>query len=116
MLVVALGVALSPVALDMCAISCDSPNKAPVTAHHACHSDATTRLGSQTCGHDHGSVADAIIRADHAENIRPVSTVTAVLPIVAARLTLALIAHTSSPPRSDGGLTSVAASALPLRV
>jgi hypothetical protein len=116
---VVLGMAFSPLALDACLISCEAPTSALATsAHEACHAGATPHEGghARTWGHDHILVVDGIIRADQLTNGHPLSTLTAALPLRAEHLNVARIARATSPPRSNTALTSVASSAVPLRI
>jgi hypothetical protein len=117
---VVLGVAFSPLALDACLMSCQAPASALATsAHHACHTDEGTPRGDShagTCGHAHTPVVDGIIRADQRHSARALSTRTAALPLGAARLNVAPITRSTSPPHASVALTPVASSAVPLRV
>lgn len=118
-LIVAVGVALSPLALDACLITCHtSASSVGATAHHACHTDVPGHPGSraQSRGHHQDLVVDGIVRIEHAAGASSPVMMGAMLPVRSAWVIVGPGNRATSPPRTDMALQPITASALPQRI
>jgi len=117
---IAVSVALAPIAVDACLLTCEASVNADASdsAHHACHHDAASHIASHApaCGHDHASVVDAVVRTDTSSPM-PASWAFAVaaLPNVAISGVVALT-HAPSPPRLRSAVSAEISFVLPLRI
>jgi hypothetical protein len=117
--VVVFAVALSPLGIDACLLSCQAPVNS--AAHHACHGGEHGRAAQmashvQTCLHDHSTVVETLTPANRMACAHSFAMNGAALHSSAENVNAAQIIRATSPPRHATALTAVAASALPLRV